>query len=103
MDVAAAGSVLGRVVSGTRPIRHRLRPPKNLLLVLNIACKLDYVARHDGVCEGGESRWPHGRPKRARSWKWRTQPRKNDTCRESSTRRDGLISSIITLSPFGSR
>jgi len=31
---------------------------------------------HGGVCEGGDSRWCHGGPTRARSWKRRTQPRK---------------------------
>src|ERR1700746_1175781 len=31
---------------------------------------------HGGVCEGGERWGCHGRPKRARSWKRRQQPRK---------------------------
>ena len=46
------------------------------------------------------SRWCHGRPKRARSWKRRIQPRKTYTYRDSFTRRDG--DSSLTTSCGGS-
>ena len=59
--------------------RHPLLPPGSDIPGRTRRVLLEEPAAgnlHGGVCEGGDPRWCHGRPKRARSWKRRIQPRK---------------------------